>query len=158
MIEEKALIVETENEFAWVETQRQTTCGSCQANKGCGTSVLQKVLGQKRTRLKVLNPSQYETGETVILGLREDALVKGSFLMYGSPLLFMFGFAMIGYAIFFLYGWAYSELAKIGFSLLGLIIGFVYIALKNKGIASSPTYQAVILRKADPQSHEVQIV
>jgi sigma-E factor negative regulatory protein RseC len=158
MIEEKALIVKTDDHFAWVETQRQTTCSTCSASKGCGTSVLQKVLGQKRTHLKVLNPNHYREGDTVILGLREDALVKGSFLMYGSPLLFMFGFAMLGYLIFSLYGWTYGELAKIGFSLSGLVIGFAYIARINNGIATDPTYQAVILRKADSQSNVVQIV
>ncbi len=164
MIKENALIVETENEFAWVETQRQSTCGSCSVNKGCGTAVLQKVLGQKRTRLKVLNPRQYEAGDEVVLGLRENALLKGSFLMYGLPLVFMFGFAMLGYMIFFLYGWPYGEPAKIGFSLSGLAIGFLVIARMNRAIGRDADYQAVILQKLckvqkrENNSHEIRLV
>lgn len=158
MIEEKAFVVETDSEYAWVETQRQTTCNSCGVKKACGTSVLQKVLGQKRTRLKVLNPNHYKAGDAVVLGLQENALVKGSLLMYGLPLLFMFGFAILGYLIFVLYGIAYSEPAKIGFSLAGLAMGFVYIARMNKGINVDPKYQAVILRKFDSSANEVRLV
>jgi sigma-E factor negative regulatory protein RseC len=152
MLEEKAIVVKTDQQFAWVETQRQSTCGSCSVNKGCGTSVLQKVLGQKRTRLKVPNQSNYRVGDTVVLGLQENALLKGSLLMYGLPLVFMFGFALLGAAIFFLYDWSYSEPAKIGFSLTGLVLGFIAIARKNKGINQDPDYQAIILRKLDMSS------
>jgi len=158
MLEEKAIIVETDQDFAWVETQRQSTCGACSVNKGCGTSVLQKVLGQKRTRLKVLNQNNYETGEAVVLGLQESALIKGSLLMYGLPLIAMFGFALLGAGIFFLYEWQYTEPAKIGFSLSGLVIGFLTIARMNKGISRNSDFQAVILRRLETDSHEIKMI
>ena len=149
MIEENALIVHTEKDIAWVETERKSTCTSCSVKKGCGTSVLQKVLGQKRTQLQVLNPNHYMVGDTVVLGMQEIALLKGSLLLYGLPLLFMFLGAVTGYAIFFLYDLQYGELPKIFFSLSGLVIGFVYVAKFNRNIKNDPAYQAVILRKAD---------
>ena len=147
MIEEKALIVEIKNDVAWVETQRQSTCSSCQVQKGCGTSVLHKVLGQKRTRLQVLNPKHFQVGDEVVLGLQESALIKGSLMIYALPLVFMFGFAMLGYGVFFLYELAYTEGYKILFSLSGLAGGFFWISKYSKKIANDPNFQAVILFK-----------
>ena len=119
MIEEKAIIVAVDNDFAWVETQRRSTCSACQVNKGCGTSLLSNVLGQKRTRLRLKNPDGYQAGDQVVLGLEEGALVKGSLLLYALPLVFMFVSAMLGYSIFFLYNIVYSEGYKIIFSFDG---------------------------------------
>jgi len=158
MLEEKAIIVKTEQEFAWVETQRQSSCGSCNVNKGCGTTVLQKVLGNKRNLLKVLNQRQYEVGDTVVLGLQDNALIKGSLLMYGLPLLFMFGFAILGAGIFFLYQWQYTETAKIIFTLTGLAVGFLTISRMNNGINQNKDFQAVILRRLDSSAKEIKFV
>jgi len=40
MIEETASVVALEDDFAWVETQRKSTCGACAVNKGCGAATL----------------------------------------------------------------------------------------------------------------------
>ena len=157
MIEEKALIVETHGDIAWVETQRQSTCSACQVQKGCGTSVLHKVIGKKRTRLQVMNPDRFVVGDEVVLGLQENALIKGSLMLYALPLLFMFGFAMLGFAVFFLYGLTYTEGFKILFSLSGLAVGFVWISKYSKKISNDPNFQAVILSKIKESSVIVSI-
>jgi len=158
MLEEKAIIVKTEQEYAWVETQRKSSCGTCNVNKGCGTTVLQKVVGNKRTLLKVLNQDQYQVGDTVVLGLQDNALIKGSLLMYGLPLLFMFGFAILGAGVFFLYESPYTEGAKIIFSLTGLAAGFLTISRKNSDINRNKDFQAVILRRLDSSAQEINFV
>jgi len=158
MLEEKAIIVRTEQDYAWVETQRQSSCGSCNVNKGCGTTVLQKVLGNKRTFLKALNQHQYGVGDTVVLGLQENALIKGSLLMYGLPLVFMFGFAILGAGIFFLYQWQYTETAKILFSLTGLAAGFLAISRMSNNINQNVDFQAVILRRLESSAKEIKFV
>jgi len=157
MIEEKALIVEAYDDVAWVETQRQSTCSACQVQKGCGTSVLHKVLGQKRTRLQVMNPNRYEVGDEVVLGLQENALIKGSLMLYALPLLFMFGFAMLGYVVFFLYEITYTEGFKILFSISGLAAGFFWVSKYSKKISNDPNFQAVILSKIKESSVIVSI-
>ena len=149
MIKENAVIVATSDDVAWVETQRQSTCSGCQVKKGCGTSTLQKVLGQKRTRLKALNPEGFLEGEKVTLGLQEGALVKGSFLLYSLPLLFMFGAALVGYFIFSLTGHEYTEGYRILFSIFGLASGFFFVYQFSGKMSSNPEYQAVILSRQD---------
>jgi len=149
MIEEEATIVGVTEDFAWVETQRKSTCSSCQVNKGCGTSLLSSVLGQKRTRLKLHNPQGYQQGDQVVLGLEESALVKGSLLLYTVPLLSMFVFAVLGYCLFFLYELIYSEGYKILFSFAGLIFGFWFVSKRSGQLSSDSRYQATILRRVD---------
>ncbi|MBK9131474.1 MAG: SoxR reducing system RseC family protein [Gammaproteobacteria bacterium] len=56
-----------------------TTCGSCSVQKGCGTSVLAKVLGNRVNRIRVINTIGAKTGEWVVLGLEDGALARSSF-------------------------------------------------------------------------------
>jgi len=149
LLKEKAFIVGVEDGVAWVETQRKTSCGSCQARKSCGTSVLQKVLGNKRTQLKVNNPHYYSVGDEVVLGLNEGALVKGSLLLYALPLFAMFGFAFAGFILFRFLGAEFSEGYSILFSLAGLGLGFWYVALSSRRLADDVDYQAEILEKVE---------
>jgi len=149
MIEEKAFIVDIQAPFAWVETQRKSTCSACQLNKGCGTATLSKVLGQKRTQLKVRNPQGYKVGDQVTLGLDEGALVKGSLLLYALPLLSLFVFAALGYSLFFLYELVYTEGFKILFSLLGLGFGFWLVSRYSKKLSCDKRFQATILGKVE---------
>lgn len=149
MLKENAFIVDVADGFAWVETQRKSSCSSCQARKSCGTSVLQKVLGSKRNILKVNNPDNFSVGDEVILGLQESALVKGSLLLYALPLLLMFIFAFIGIFLFRILAVEFTEGYSILFSLTGLGVGFWYIALSSRRLANDAQYQARILEKIE---------
>lgn len=149
MLKEKAYIVNVKHDIAWVETQRKTSCGSCQARKSCGTSVLQKVMGNKRNILQVNNPNHFKIGDEVILGLQETALVKGSLLLYITPLFAMFGLAMFGYLLFQFVGLEYTEGFSILFSLGGLGVGFWYVMLSSRKLAGNAEYQAKIIEKID---------
>ena len=55
MIEEQAQVVEIIGNQIILQGQTQSACGSCSASKGCGTSVLSKVVGRKFTRFQVEN-------------------------------------------------------------------------------------------------------
>jgi sigma-E factor negative regulatory protein RseC len=96
MIEERARVVAIEGDSALLQTQRQSTCGSCAVKSGCGTSVLASVVGQKITQLKVLNTLNAQPGDDVMLGLQEHALVTGSLLVYVVPLLLLLVGAVLG--------------------------------------------------------------
>jgi len=147
VLKEDAFIVAVDGDMAWVETRRKNSCGSCQARNGCGTSVLQKVLGNKRTRLKVSNPGHFNVGDKVVLGLDEGALVKGSLLLYALPLFAMFGCALMGALLFASLGHVYTEGYSILFSLIGLSGGFWYVALSSRKLVNNTIYQAKILAK-----------
>ena len=149
MIEEKAIIISTEGQFAWVETQRKSTCQSCSVNKGCGTATISKVVGNKRNMVKVLNPIEAQAGEQVVVGLQEDALVRGSLLLYALPLLLMFVVAFIGQSLALNLGVTESETLTIVFALAGLAVGFYLVKRFTDRISEDERYQAVILRKEE---------
>ena len=146
MIEETATVVKCEGEFAWVEAQRQTTCGNCAANKGCGTSVLAKVIGKKVSRMKAINQAQARVGDTVIVGMKEAALVKGSLAVYMIPLVFMLLFAVTGNVVAAQMAWQ-TELVVILFAILGLLTAGLWLRGFTHRIEHDNEYQPVVLRR-----------
>jgi len=154
MIEEHAQVVALNADGIWVETQRRTACGQCAANKGCGTATLAKVLGNKRSRVRALNPkaTSVAVGDEVIIGIEEQALVKGSFAVYTMPLLAMFVFGLLGEMLGTQLLLGSPELVTIGFSVFGLIVGFVWVRRFTSRIACDERYQPILLRQVLPVS------
>lgn len=143
MIEEQAVVVESGPGYAWVETRRQSVCGACSLNKGCGTAVLAKVLGGRRTRVRVLSKLNLVPGEQVMIGLGEQALVRGSLAVYLAPLLAMLGGALFGQYLFGIGG----EEPVVLSGVLGLLAGFVWLGHHARRIGHDPRYQPVVLRR-----------
>ena len=141
MIEERATIIALENDFAWVEGERQSSCGSCAASKGCGTATLQKVMGNKRTRLKAINQAGAQIGDKVVIGLQEQALLKGSLYAYILPLFMLLAGALLFELVFV------SEGMTILGGLGGLMLGFVILQRVSRRVANDASFQAVVLRR-----------
>ena len=95
MIEEHAQVIGFDGEQLVLQAQTQSACGSCAARKGCGTSVLSKVVGGKFTRFQAANNIGASIGDTVVVGIPEDALVRGSMMMYVVPIMGMLVFALL---------------------------------------------------------------
>jgi sigma-E factor negative regulatory protein RseC len=96
MIEETARVIAIdENGQLLLEAQTTTACSACEAKQGCGTSVLSKWVGRKFTRFQVPNTVGARVGDEVVVGLAEEAMLKGSVLVYLLPLLAMIGFALL---------------------------------------------------------------
>lgn len=149
MIEETAFVVESGGNYAWVETQRKSTCGSCSAKKGCGTGALSKVLGRKTARMRALNRIDAQPGEEVVVGLSEGALVQGSLVVYLLPLLGLFLFALLGQSLAAQLGQPSTEPLSIFFGLGGLVLGGLWVRRFSVKISHDPRYQPVILRRVD---------
>lgn len=126
MIQQKATIVELEGNIAWVEAERQSTCGQCAVRKGCGTGLLAKHVGKKFTRIAVPRTENMEPGQQVNVSIPEEALVQGAALMYLLPILFMFVAAVATRSL----GW--GELAEIVAGIAGLAAGFYWVRYRLK--------------------------
>jgi sigma-E factor negative regulatory protein RseC len=94
MIEEQAQVVEVHGNRLLLKVQRKSTCGSCSAAKGCGTSLLSGVFGRKVSCFHADNNVNASAGDTVIVALDENALLTGSVMMYMVPLIVMFVFSL----------------------------------------------------------------
>lgn len=148
MIEENARVVAVEGDVAWVETRRNSVCGSCAANKGCGTTALAKVVGVKYTRLRVLNAIAAKAGDEVVIGIEENALVRGSLAMYAVPIVLLLVFAGLGDALNNQMQITTSETVSVVSGLLGLAGGFFWVSRYAGKISHDGRYQPVMLRKA----------
>ncbi len=149
MIEEKAVVIKSEDGVAWVQTGRKTACGGCSLNKGCGVSVLERMLGERVMLLKALDPISTHQGDEVVIGIRESALVKGSVVVYILPLLAMILFAMLGSTVVAPWLGLPLEGTSIVMGGAGLGVGFWGVSLFSRRIRQDSDYQPVILRVVD---------
>lgn len=155
MIEETGEIVACEGDYALVETQRKSACGSCSVNKGCGTGALSKMYGGKFSRVKALNPISAGVGEMVVLGLAEEALVRGSLMMYGLPLVGLIFGAMLGVGLSESLAMESADGLTALLGIAGLGLGFYIVRLFNQRVARDERYQPVVLRRCDVVSESV---
>jgi sigma-E factor negative regulatory protein RseC len=126
MVEESALVLRVESDMVWVQAIQKTACGSCQAQKGCGHSLLAKV-GQKQIDIPVArNGLDVQPNEQVIIGVPEQAILRSSMLMYGVPLLSMIFVALLGTSF------EVNEGGIITMSFAALIFGFLWVNFKSK--------------------------
>jgi sigma-E factor negative regulatory protein RseC len=150
MMTETAQVIETEGDYAWVETQRKTTCGSCAVQKGCGTSVLAKVLGNRTSRIRVINSIGASTGEMVVIGVEDGMLVRTSFAVYAMPLILLLlggvGGGMLADAL----QWQSREAATAVGGVLGLLLGFLWLRRYTRAIARDARHQPSLIGFADP--------
>ena len=126
MLTENGRIVAIEADALWVETIQRSTCQSCVAEKGCGQSLLTR-LGAKPTYLRVLlagrSPQQYQLNQSVVLGIPDDVVVKGSLLAYGLPLMLLLVFAIFAHNLL-PQEWMVIAAAVVGFLLGGVLLHF----------------------------------
>ena len=147
MIEESGQVVEVQGEFAWIESERTSTCGSCAVRKGCGTSAIAKVLGQRRVRLRVLNRIHASVGDNVVIGIAESGLVRGSLAVYAAPLLGLFAGALAGQLLAKqLFGMS-SDLLAIAGAISGFVAALIWLKRFSRNTEKDTAYQPVVLRK-----------
>ena len=149
MIEERAVILslgdassEQSNQIATLEIERKTACGICGQTRGCGNSIWGKLFAHQSTAFKAQNRINAKVGDSVIVGINEQALLKSALLLYILPLATM----LIGAILIKQFN--ASEL----FAMLGGVAGLVLGLLWVKGHTMSSSYfklhQPVILRLA----------
>ena len=157
MITENAIVVSIDNNQTWIETQRKSVCGQCAANKGCGTSVLSKVIGNKFSKMKVINKINAQVGDEVVVALNEQSLLKGAFMTYLLPLLYLFLFSFFGQFVSQNLQIHNSELLIISFAALGFYFGMLHVKRFSEAIVENENYQPVILKKTDHTSFLVNL-
>lgn len=147
MIEETGRVVEVQGDVAWIESERRSTCGGCSVRNGCGTAVLAQVLGQRRVRLRVLNPVNAGVGDTVVVGIAESGLVRGSLAVYVVPLAAFLGGALAGQFLGNYFFAVESDIAAIGGAVAGLGAGLAWLRRFSRTTATDASFQPVILRR-----------
>ncbi|MCG6901023.1 MAG: SoxR reducing system RseC family protein [Gammaproteobacteria bacterium] len=146
MIEEVGQVVAVQGEFAWIESERTSTCGSCAVRKGCGTSAIAQVLGQRRVRLRVLNRIHARVGDNVVIGIAESGVVRGSLAVYAAPLLGLFSGALAGQVLGSVVLELQSDLPAVAGAIAGFIAALAWLKRFSRDRESDVAYQPVALR------------
>jgi len=147
VIEESGQVVEVQGEFAWIEGERTSTCGGCAVRKGCGTSAIAKVLGQRRVRLRVLNRINASVGDNVVIGIAESGLVRGSLAVYAAPLLGLFTGALAGQLLGKQVFGMSSDWLAIGGAISGFVAALIWLKRFSRRTDKDTAYQPVVLRQ-----------
>jgi sigma-E factor negative regulatory protein RseC len=128
MLVETGRVVAVEPEALWVETIRQSTCGSCAANRGCGHGLLNRIVDGRTGYIRVLAGPSGTAGcavdDQVRISIPEQVILRGSLVVYVLPLLFMLAGAAGADSLWSAGG---SELAGIGGAAAGLGLGFALV-------------------------------
>lgn len=143
MIEEEAVVACIESGQVWVEKARKSACSSC--TQSCASAVVGEFIGEPKIRLAVISPIDVQPGDRVLVGLREDALVKGSLSIYLLPLAGLFAGAMLGKSIGLHLFSITTDIAAIIGGLFGLIGTFAFLKFTPR--LSHSELQPVVLRK-----------
>lgn len=115
-LQEIGLVVAADEKNLWVRTRNKSSCDHCQTRDGCGVSLMERLLGQKRDHFLLPNSIQAKAGDTVILSVDERSLIKASLLAYLLPLLLM---ALGAVALDFK-----GDLFALAGAAVGLLLGF----------------------------------
>jgi sigma-E factor negative regulatory protein RseC len=148
MIEEYAVVTNIKDNQATLEIERRTACGICGQTRGCGNATWGKMLGHDSHAFTAENPVNANIGDSVVVGINEQAVLSSAFYLYVVPLFGLFiGTALADY--FFS-----NQLVVILGAALGLVLGFLWVkghllGHDKSGATYSKKYQAVILRLAD---------
>ena len=124
MLTETGRVVAVDQDGLWVETIRQSTCGSCAAQKGCGHGILNRIGDGKRGYIRVLSGKvatrDCAVDDQVRISIPEEVILRGSLVVYMVPLLCMLAGAAA--AVNLLSG-AQDLLAALG-AVAGFALGF----------------------------------
>ncbi|NOY66089.1 MAG: SoxR reducing system RseC family protein [Gammaproteobacteria bacterium] len=146
MLEEEAIVIKAEDEYIWVEARSSSSCSNCSAKQGCGTASLQKWYSRKPNQLRIVNTKGFSVGDKVIIGIPEQAVVKGSFMIYMLPLLALIAGAIAGSAFG---NWLYpgfSEVFSIVTGFAAFLLCFRWLRGYTFKYARRADYQPIALR------------
>lgn len=144
MMREWATVVAWQDGIATLHTEAKTSCNSCQARKGCGSHMLNK-LGPKNAHvMQIASSEPLQPGQRIELGIRESSLLGSALLVYMTPLLGLFLVAGLFQSLFS------SDLAAACGALLGGVGGFIIAKGVSLKFGDREAFQPVILNIALP--------
>ncbi len=144
MMREWATVVAWQDGSATLHTEAKTSCNSCQARKGCGSHMLNK-LGPKNAHvMQIASSKPLQPGQRIELGIKESSLLGSALLVYMTPLSGLFLVAGLFQALF------NSDLAAACGALLGGIGGFIVAKGVSMKFGDREAFQPVILSIALP--------
>ena len=118
MVEGIAHVVALDGKMAWLVPEVGSTCGGCESASACGAKGIgTKADSLEARRFQLVNEAGLRVGDRVVVGIRENALIKASITAYAIPLTTLFCFGALAQWL------AGNDAVTIGAMLAGLAAG-----------------------------------
>lgn len=150
MLEETGTVIATDQHHIWVETQSRSACSHCGAGS-CSTSVIARLFGVKRNRLRLPNHLDAVIGQQVVVGIPDQVLVAVSARAYLLPLLGMLGAAALAG------GMQAGDAMQALIALIGLFIGLALSGWVSETEAARERYTPQLLRLCDSPAPFIEL-
>ena len=118
-------VVKIENNQMFLNVGNKNSCGSCAANKSCGTGVLARYFDHFNTIAYPLRPGVKE-GDLISLEISNKTLFLRAFALYIAPLLVVF------IALFVMQIFEFIESIQILVSIVILLATFIILRISTK--------------------------
>ncbi len=146
MIEAEGVVVKVEGDVAYIQAQRQSSCGGCaKQGESCGTATLIGFFDRKMPLYRARNQLGVKAGDRVVIGVADRMLFKGVLAIYIPPLLLLVTGAISGNQL------AATPAAADGYAMLGALIGLVAGYFGSRYYSARMTdgggYQPVVLNR-----------
>lgn len=154
MMLETGRVVAVDVDGVWVETIRQTTCGTCAAQKGCGHGILNRISEGRRSLIRAL-PGRIAAVDCAVddevrISIPEQVILRGSAVVYLLPLACMLGGAVGGGQL----SPDSGDVATVAGAVFGFFTGFTLVRwharLHRDDESLQPTLIEVLHRSAQP--------
>lgn len=136
MLEENGIVIAVEHNEAdkepvvWVQTQIKTTCGQCQAKDSCASGAVAKAFSPKASVLPVSGNLEVKVGDSVVIAIEEQFVVRSALYVYILPIAGFMAFAGLGPVLLSGNGLLtlpqpVADLIQAGFAFFGGWLGFL---------------------------------
>ena len=150
MIEEKALVVSSNTQYAWVTPLRGSSCAGCPSAATCSSSFLNSILKNKAQRtVKIDNLDGVSAGEHVVVGIHSVNLVLSSALAYLLPVICLIVFSLIGQLFF-------TEAVSILLGISGLLFGLYAANTTAANVRVCGKLEPIMLGKTSAEEKVVE--
>jgi sigma-E factor negative regulatory protein RseC len=161
MLTETGRVVAVERDSLWVETIRQSTCGSCAARKGCGHGLLNRMSDGKYGYIRVLPgkllPTDCRVDDQVRFAIPAEVILRGSVIVYVLPLLLLLVGAGAGTALAGTLLVKTPDLFALGGAVLGLATGALLVRWHAHAHRSDRTLQPTLLERLHPAEQALRL-
>ncbi len=144
MLEEIARVVKVESDTVWVVGEGNSACSGCVQKAGCSTTALASVL--KRKPIAVDSTLSVHVGDTVIVAIEENTLLRAAFSLYLPPLFALFLGALLAQSLI-PENTAYPELWLTIGALTGLGLALLLLKQQARFFLANKTARPVIIKK-----------
>ena len=144
MLEEEGIVVKVEEGYAFIHTERGTSCDGCSAKSSCHS--MSDTEGSIM-EMRAINDMGAKVGDRVKVAIDSVIFLKSSFLIYVLPLIVMITGGIIGesYAKNNMPG-TDADLVAGSVGITCLVISFLLIRVWSKSLEKRREYQPQIIR------------